>query len=114
MCREHARSMLLTRPDGPADVGEAVFAMSSMLLVQEIGRWRCETPRTEADARRLTRLVTDEVGRRPVLDATLLAALDVLADRHRGRDERLDEFLDGVLSTNPHPSGRPADRPRAA
>jgi len=113
MCREHARSTLTTRPDGPAEFGRAVFAMS-MLLVQEIGRWRCETPRTEADARRLTRLVTDEVERRPVLDATLLAALDVLADRHRGRDERLDAFLDGVLSTSPGPSGRPADHPRAA
>ena len=80
----------------------------SMILVQEIGRWRCETPRSESDVLRLTRLVTAEVERHPALDPTLLAALDVLADRHRGRDERLDAFLDGVLS------GSPADHPRAA
>ncbi len=86
----------------------------SMILVQEIGRWRCEAPRSEADARRLTRLVTDEVERRPLLDPTLLTALDVLAERHRGRDERLDAFLDGVLSASPRPSGRAADYPRAA
>lgn len=107
MCRARARRMLLTRPDRPADVGRAVVAMS-MILVQEMSRWRCEAPRTEADARRLTRLVTDEVERRPALDPTLLAALDVLADRHRGRDESLDAFLDGVLSV------RPVDHPRAA
>ncbi len=70
----------------------------SMLLVQEIGRWRCETPRTEADGLRLTRLVVDEMRRRQVLAPSLVAALDVLADRHRGRDERLDTFLDTVLS----------------
>ena len=80
----------------------------SMILVQEIGRWRCETPRSEADAMRLRHLVTAEVEQHPALDPTLLAALDVLADRHRGRDARLDAFLDGVLS------GCPADHPRAA
>jgi hypothetical protein len=80
----------------------------SMILVQEIGRWRCESPRTEADGRRLTRLVTDEVERHPSLDPTLLAALDVLADRHRGRDRRLDTFLESVLS------GCADDHPRAA
>lgn len=82
--------------------------MSSMILVQEIGRWRCDAPRTEADAQRLTRLVADEVELHPALDKTLLAALDVLADRHRGRDAHLDAFLDGVLS------GCSADHPRAA
>lgn len=79
----------------------------SMILVQEIGRWRCETPRSEADGLRLAGLVTDEVRRHAVLEASMRAALCVLADRHRGRDARLDSFLDTVLSAG-------AEHPRVA
>lgn len=96
-----------TEPEEPT-TERAVDAMS-MLLLQEIERWRCDTPRTEADGVRLARIVTDETRRR-ALDTRLLSALDVLADRHRGRDPRLDAFLAALLSR----TTRYAERTRAA
>lgn len=72
----------------------------SVALVQEIGRWRDGTPRTAPDGLRLARLVTDEVRRRGrhFLAPSLLTALELVATRHRGRDARLDTFLDAVLA----------------
>lgn len=74
--------------------------MMSVALVQEIGRWRDGTPRSAEDGLRLARLVGDEVERRGrhFLAPSLLTALDIVARRHRGRDDRLDAFLDAVLA----------------
>lgn len=76
-----------------------MFAMS-VALVQEIGRWRDGTPRTAQDGLRLARLVADEVRLRGrhFLAPSLLTALELVAKRHRGRDARLDTFLDAVLA----------------
>ncbi|MEJ2862148.1 hypothetical protein [Actinomycetospora flava] len=69
-------------------------------LAHEIEVWRSADPGPDADGRALARLLVRlvrHVGRH-ALPAPLLDGLAGVAQRHRGRDPFLDDFLDAVLA----------------
>ena len=69
-------------------------------LAREIDAWRSAGPTTATDGLALARLITWELRRigRHALPPPLLDALAEIAERSRGRDPFLDDYLDAVLA----------------
>ena len=99
---EHPTLVRVLTPEDVAMIEPTRFQHSSVsaALAREIDAWRSAGPATPTDGLALARLITWELRRigRHALPPPLLDALAEIADRHRGRDPFLDDYLHAVLA----------------
>jgi tryptophan 2,3-dioxygenase len=99
---EHPTLVRVLTKEAVAMIEPTRFQHSSVgaALAREIDAWRSAGPATATDGLALARLITGELRRigRHALPPPLLDALAEIAERSRGRDPFLDDYLDAVLA----------------